>query len=92
MTIKDIVVANACDKFDFTKKDAKEFFDLVFETINAELKSGNKVQVNGFGSFEVKTVKAREGRNPKTGETIKIEASKKVNFKVAKALKDEINK
>ena len=67
MTIKDIVVANACDKFDFTKKDAKEFFDLVFETINAELKSGNKVQVNGFGSFEVKTVKAREGRNPKTG-------------------------
>ena len=55
------------------------------------LKQEDKVQLLGFGTFEIKTVEAREGRNPKTGETIQIDAHKKVNFTSAQALKDQIN-
>ena len=61
------------------------------DTIAEELKNGNKVQIVGFGTFEVSERAAREGRNPHTGETMKIEASKAPKFKAGKALKDAVN-
>ncbi len=82
------VVADATEK---TKKDVDAVVTATFKAIADALKAGDKVQLIGFGTFEVKTAAAREGRNPKTGETIKIAASKKPAFSASKALKDEIN-
>lgn len=70
------------------KKAVKAFTDAVAE----ELAKGGKVQLVGFGNFEVSERPAREGRNPRTGETMTIAASKTPKFKPGKALKDEINK
>ncbi len=61
------------------------------ETVADELKKGEKIQLVGFGTFEVAERPAREGRNPRTGETMKIAASKAPKFKAGKALKDSIN-
>lgn len=69
------------------KKALKAFVDVVTE----ELKKGEKVQLVGFGTFEVSERAAREGRNPQTGKTMKIEACKAPKFKAGKALKDAIN-
>lgn len=74
-----------------TKKQAAEAFDAVFEGIVRQLRKGERVQVPGFGSFAISKRAARQGRNPKTGETIKIKASKSVRFKVGKELKDKVN-
>ena len=74
-----------------TKKVAGEAVDAVFAAITEALAAGDKVQVFGFGNFEVKTRAAREGRNPQTGAAIKIAASKNVAFSAAKALKDGVN-
>ena len=74
-----------------TKKQAAEAFDAVFEGITKQLKKGERVQVPGFGSFAISKRAARQGRNPKTGEAIKIKASKSVRFKVGKELKDKLN-
>ena len=82
------VVADATEK---TKKDVDAIVSATLEAIAGALKAGDKVQLIGFGTFEVKSAAAREGRNPKTGETIKIAASKKPAFSASKALKDEIN-
>ena len=73
------------------KKDAEAAVNAVTEAIAEALKAGDKVQLVGFGTFEVKERAAREGRNPKTGETIKIDASKRPVFSAGKALKDAIN-
>ena len=73
------------------KKDAEAAVNAVFGAITNALKDGDKVQLIGFGTFEVKNVAAREGRNPQTGETIKIAASKKPSFSASKALKDSVN-
>lgn len=73
------------------KKDAEAAVNAVFSAIAGALKDGDKVQLIGFGTFEVKDVAAREGRNPQTGEAIKIAASKKPSFSASKALKDSIN-
>ena len=73
------------------KKEAEAAVNAVFSAITGALKDGDKVQLIGFGTFEVKNVGEREGRNPKTGETIKIAASKKAAFSASKALKDAIN-
>ena len=73
------------------KKDAEAAVNAVFGAITGALKDGDKVQLIGFGTFEVKSVAAREGRNPQTGETIKIAASKKPAFSASKALKDAVN-
>ena len=73
------------------KKDAEAAVSAVFAAITNALKDGDKVQLIGFGTFEVKDVAAREGRNPKTGETITIPATKKPAFSASKVLKDQIN-
>jgi len=71
-----------------TKKAANESIDAVLDAIAGELAKGGKVQLVGFGTFEVKSRAARTGRNPKTKETIQIAASKAPVFKAGKALKD----
>ena len=73
------------------KKDADAAITATLNAIADALKSGDKVQLIGFGTFEVKEAAAREGRNPKTGETIKIEAAKRPVFSASKVLKDEVN-
>ena len=73
------------------KKDAEVAVNAIFGAITNALKDGDKVQLIGFGTFEVKDVAAREGRNPQTGKTIKIAASKKPSFSASKALKDSVN-
>ena len=70
---------------------AAEAFEAVFDGVVRQLRKGERVQVPGFGSFAVSKRAARQGRNPKTGETIKIKASKSVRFKVGKELKDKLN-
>ena len=78
-------------KAEISKKDAEKALAAVLGSIEDALKAGDKVQLIGFGTFEVKEVGEREGRNPKTGETIKIAASKKPAFSASKGLKDEVN-
>ena len=73
------------------KKQAEAAVNATIDAIANALKAGDKVQLIGFGTFEVKSVAAREGRNPKTGELIKIEASKKPAFSASKVLKDQVN-
>ena len=73
------------------KKQAEAAVNATLSAVANALKDGDKVQLIGFGTFEVKSVAAREGRNPKTGEVIKIEASKKPSFTASKVLKDQVN-
>lgn len=79
-------------KTELTKKDAEAALKAVIETIEGALKKGDKVQLVGFGTFETKKRKAREGRNPKTGATIKIAACKYPAFSAGKAFKEVVNK
>ena len=74
-----------------TKKDVDAVVGATIDAIVSALKDGDKVQLIGFGTFEVKATAEREGRNPKTGETIKIAAAKKPVFSASKVLKDEVN-
>lgn len=74
-----------------TKTDARKLVDGVFAAIADAAAKGDEVAINGFGKFKVKASPAREGRNPATGETIKIAASKKLTFAAAKAVKDRLN-
>ncbi|MBC2650210.1 HU family DNA-binding protein [Novosphingobium flavum] len=74
-----------------TKADAKKLVESVFAAIADAAAKGDEVSVNGFGKFKVKASAEREGRNPATGETIKIAASKKLAFSAAKAVKDKLN-
>ena len=75
-----------------TKKDAEATLNAFVETVSQSLVKGDKVQLVGFGSFEVRKRAARKGRNPQTKEEIKIPASKAPVFKAGKALKDLVNK
>ena len=83
----EAIAANA----DIKKKDAEAAVNAMTAVIAEALKAGDKVQLVGFGTFEVKERAAREGRNPKTGETIKIAATKKPSFSASKVLKDQVN-
>ena len=74
-----------------TKKQAGEAVDATFDFIRDRLSGGDRVQVPGFGTFQVSHRKARQGRNPQTGKTITIPASKGVGFKAGKGLKDAVN-
>ena len=89
---KTELVAAIADKTDLTKKDAELALTAVVESITEALAKGDKVQLIGFGSFEVKNRAARTGRNPKTKEAIEIPASKYPVFKAGKALKDKVAK
>ena len=84
-------LVNAVAAAGFSKKDADKAIAAVFGAIEGALAKGDKVQLIGFGTFEVKEVAAREGRNPLTGESITIEACKKPSFSASKALKDAVN-
>jgi len=74
-----------------SKKDAEASLKAFIDVVSEELKKGGKVQLVGFGTFEVSERAAREGRNPQTGKTMKIAASKAPKFKAGKALKDLVN-
>ena len=76
---------------DLTKSDAAKAVEAFVDTVTRALKKGDQVSIVGFGSFAVKSRAARQGRNPKTGETITISASKVPGFKAGKALKDAVN-
>ena len=89
---KTELIAAVAEKTGLTKKDAERVINATFETITASLVKGDKVQVSGFGGFEVKAREARVGRNPRTKETIQIPATRLPAFKAAKALKDVIAK
>ena len=83
-------IAAVAAKAELTKKDAEKAVAAFISTVADELKAGNKIQMVGFGTFEVKNRPARTGRNPQTKETITIPASKAPAFKAGKALKDAI--
>ena len=75
-----------------TKADVEKVFNGTFDLFKSELENGNNVSVAGFGTFKISERSAREGRNPQTGETIQIAASKSVSFKASSALKEIVNK
>ena len=79
------------DAAEMSKADAVRAVDAMIETITKALKKGDTVTLVGFGTFSVRKRAARQGRNPQTGDTIKIKASKNPAFKAGKALKDAVN-
>ncbi len=89
---KSDLVAIVAEKMEVTKKDAEVSLNAVVEAIIESLVKGEKIQLIGFGSFEVRKRAARKGRNPQTNEEIKIPASKVPAFKAGQALKDAVNK
>jgi DNA-binding protein HU-beta len=76
---------------DLNKADARKLVDAVFVAVADAAAKGEEISLNGFGKFKVKNTPAREGRNPSTGATIQIAASKKLTFAAAKAVKDKLN-
>ncbi len=88
---KGELISAVAEHAGLSKKDAESATDAVFDAIAAALKGGDEVRLVGFGTFSVSTRAAREGRNPRTGETIKIAASKQPKFSPGKGLKDAIN-
>ena len=82
------IVERVYDRIGFSKKEAAELVDLVFETIKAELNKGEDVKISGFGKFEVNKKKDRIGRNPRTGEQMIISARRVISFKVSQVLRE----
>ena len=85
------LVAAMAEQAGLSKKDAEAALKAFTDVVSDELKNGGKVQLVGFGTFEVSERAAREGRNPQSGEVMKIAASKSPKFKAGKALKDSLN-
>ena len=88
---KTELVAAVAEQADISKKAAEKALKAFVDVVTEEMKKGEKVQLVGFGTFEVSERAAREGRNPQTGKTMKIEACKAPKFKAGKALKDAVN-
>ena len=88
---KTELIAAIANQTELSKKDAEAALKAFIDVVSEELKKGEKVQLVGFGTFEVSERAEREGRNPSTGETMTIKASKSPKFKAGKALKDMIN-
>jgi len=88
---KTELVSAVAEKADLTKKEAERLINALFASIEEALSQGDKVQLVGFGTFEVRDREARKGRNPQTGEEIEIPATKVPAFKAGKALKDAVN-
>ena len=88
---KTELVAAVAEQADISKKDTEKVLKAFVDVVTEEMKKGEKVQLVGFGTFEVSERAAREGRNPQTGKTMKIEACKAPKFKAGKALKDAVN-
>ena len=89
---KTELIAAVAEKACLSKKDADAAVSAVFDAVTAELAKGEKVQLIGFGTFEVRERAAKTGRNPRTGETMTIPASKVPAFKAGKAFKDSVAK
>lgn len=89
---KTELIAAVAENAALSKKDAEKAISAVFGTITNALAEGDKVQLVGFGTFEVRERGARTGKNPRTGEAIQIDASKVPAFKAGKGLKDIVNK
>ncbi|MEO0030501.1 MAG: hypothetical protein RIS94_259 [Pseudomonadota bacterium] len=90
MNTADLTEAVAASE-GLTKTDARKIVDAVFAAIADAAAKGEEISLNGFGKFKVKDAPAREGRNPSTGATMQIAASRKLTFAPAKAVKDKIN-
>ena len=88
---KTELVAAVAEKAELSKKDSEKALKAFIDVVAEELKKGEKIQLVGFGTFEVAERAAREGRNPLTGEKMTIKASKAPKFKAGKALKDIVN-
>ena len=88
---KTELIAAVAEKAEISKKDAEKAVKAFTDVVSEELVNGGKIQLVGFGAFEVSERPAREGRNPRTGETMTIAATKTPKFKVGKALKDMVN-
>ena len=88
---KTELIAAIAEQAEISKKDAEKALKAFVDVVTEQLKEGEKVQLVGFGTFEVSERAAREGRNPQTGETMTIAASKSPKFKAGKALKDMMN-
>lgn len=88
---KTELVAAVADKAEISRKDAEKAIKAFTDVITEELVKGEKIQIVGFGTFEVAERKAREGRNPKTKEKMPIAASRAPKFKAGKSLKDQVN-
>ena len=89
---KKELIAAAAEQSGMTQKDAERVINAALDSITAALVKGDRVQLSGFGIFEVKTREARVGRNPKTKEAINIPATKVPAFKASKTLKDTVSK
>ena len=88
---KTELIAAVAEKAELSKKDAEKAVKAFTDVVSEELVNGGKIQLVGFGTFEVSDRAAREGRNPKSGEVMNIPASKTPKFKAGKALKDMVN-
>lgn len=88
---KTELIATIAEQAEISKKDAEKALKAFVDVVTEQLKAGEKVQLVGFGTFEVSERAAREGRNPQTGKTMKIAACKAPKFKAGKALKDAVN-
>lgn len=89
---KSEMIEALAQKTSLTKADVEKVFNGTFDLFKEELAKGNNVAVAGFGTFKISNRAARDGRNPLTGETIHIKASKNVSFKAGSALKEVVNK
>ena len=90
MANKQELIAKVAESANLTKKDAEKAVNAVFASVSEFLAKGEKVQLIGFGTFETRERAAREGRNPQTGDSIKIAATTVPAFKAGKALKDAV--
>ncbi len=88
---KTELVAAIAEKTELTKKDSEKALKAFMDVVSEQLVKGDKIQLVGFGTFEVANRAARTGKNPQTGKAIKIAASKAPKFKAGKALKDSVN-
>lgn len=87
---KTELVAQVAEQVEMSKKDVEKLVNVLFGTIEETLSEGEKVQLVGFGTFEVRDRKARKGRNPQTGDEIEIPATRVPAFKAGKTLKDAV--
>ncbi|MCM2278716.1 MAG: integration host factor subunit alpha [Oligoflexia bacterium] len=90
MTKADIVEA-LYEKIGFSKKEAADLVELVFDTIKSTLSQGQKIKISGFGNFVVREKRSRIGRNPQTGESIEISARRVLTFRPSQVLRAEVN-
>ncbi|NOS35131.1 MAG: integration host factor subunit beta [Deltaproteobacteria bacterium] len=91
MTKSELVEKVARKVKNFSKKDIEVICDIIFNSMTETLKAGDKVEIRGFGSFKVKERKPRQGRNPKTGDTIDIPFKKVPFFKAGKELRERVD-